>query len=88
MKRNFVIALRRNLFDIAVPSLARVYAQFVVAAAHQQIPGALDVLGGEPFAVVPFDALVQREGQLGPVLDDHLVASSGRIVSMLFHAMR
>ena len=41
---------------------------FSLRLAGQQVPGAFDVCGGERLAVVPFDALAQREGQLGAVL--------------------
>ena len=41
---------------------------FSVRLALQQVDRAFDVGRGERLAVMPFDALVQREGEFGPVL--------------------
>ena len=68
MKRDLVIAVGRHLRDIVEPGLARVDAQFLRSLALQQIDRAFDVGGGERLAVMPFDALVQRERQFRPVL--------------------
>src|SRR5580692_10205563 len=65
---DLVVAVGRYFCEVAVPRLARIDPQLVVRFAEQQVPGAFDVRGGERLAVVPLDALAQREGQLGPVL--------------------
>src|SRR5207244_7980180 len=65
---DLVVTVRSHLLDIAVPGFARVDAKLLARLAAQQIPGAFDVLSGEGSAVMPFDALAQREGQLGPFL--------------------
>jgi len=60
-----VVAARDHLLDIAVPGFARIDAKLLARLAAQQVPGAFDVLGREGLAVMPFDAVTQREGQLG-----------------------
>src|SRR5271166_2136863 len=67
MKGDLIVAVRRHLREVAVPALARIDAELLAGPAGEEIPGAFDVLGGERLAVVPFDALTQREGQLGPL---------------------
>ena len=61
---------------------------FSLALPVKQVPGAFDVCGGERLAVMPFDALAQREGQLGAVLAPWTssVARSGTIDCRLFCA--
>ena len=68
MKGDLVIAIGGHLPQITVPGFARVDAQLFARLAGQKIPGALDVGGSERLAVVPFDALAQRENQLGAFL--------------------
>ena len=63
-----IIAIGGHLFEVVVPGFARVDAQFFARLALQQVPGAFDIRGRERLAVVPFDALAQREGQLGSLL--------------------
>ena len=65
---NLVVAIRGHLFDIAVPGFARIDAKLLARLAAQQVPGAFHVLGGEGFAVMPFDTVPQRESQLGALL--------------------
>ena len=60
-----MVALDGHLFEVLVPGLARVEAKLLGRFAEQRIPGALHVIGGKGLAVVPFDALVQPETQLG-----------------------
>src|SRR5207237_4894949 len=68
MKGDLVIAIGGHFPQITVPGFARVDAQLFARLAGQKIPGALDVGGSERLAVVPFDALAQRENQLGAFL--------------------
>src|SRR5712671_1561874 len=68
LEGHLVIAVRSHLFDVAVPGLARIDAKLLARLAGQKVPGALDVLGREGLAVVPFDALARREPQLGALL--------------------
>src|SRR6266478_4048134 len=67
-KRRFVIPVGGDLLEVAVPGLPRIDTQLLARLALQQVPGALDILGGQRLAVVPLDALVQLEGQPGAVL--------------------
>jgi hypothetical protein len=67
MKRDFSVAVRRDLVKVQKPSLAVVETEFLLGFSDQQIVGALDVGGGEGFAVMPFDAVAQRESQLCPL---------------------
>src|SRR5262249_58001423 len=60
---DFMVAVRGDLRDVAVPRLARVDAELVGAALHQRVPGAFYVPGGEWLAVMPFDALTQVKSQ-------------------------
>src|SRR5215813_728195 len=62
------VALCRDLLEIGIPRFAGINAQLLGRLAGQQIPGAFDVIGSERLAVVPFDPLTQREGQLHAVL--------------------
>src|SRR5712691_3290519 len=68
VKASFVIAVGRDAVEVAVPSLARIAAQFLLRRALQQIPGTFDVLGGEGLAVMPFDTLAQLDGEFVAVL--------------------
>src|SRR5271169_6003619 len=68
MERNLRVAVGRDLFEISVPGLAWIDAKLLGWSAREQVPGAFDVLGGERLAVMPFDALTQRKGQLRAVL--------------------
>ena len=65
---DLVIAVRGDLFEVAVPGFTRVEAQLLRLFALQQIPGAPYIRSGEGFPVMPFDALPQRKGQLGALL--------------------
>ena len=67
VENRLVVAVRRHLFKVLVPGLARVLAQLRFALAEQQVPGAFHIGGGERLAVVPLDALAQLEGELGAV---------------------
>ena len=60
-----MVAVDRHLLQVLPPDRARVLAEIVGVLAGQLVPGALHVLGGERLAVVPFDARVQLEGELG-----------------------
>ncbi len=60
---HLVVAVDHDLFEVAVPRLARIEPQFVGRFTLHQVQGAFDVLGGERLAVMPFDALAQAEGQ-------------------------
>ena len=61
---DLVVAVGRDLVDVAVPGLARIGAQLVLTLAGQQIEGADHVLGGEGLAVMPLHALLQLERQV------------------------
>ena len=84
MDRDLVVAVGGDALDVAVPRLARVAAQLLLALAGQQVEGADDVLGREGLAVVPLHAALQLEGEilvvgapaprLGEVGDDGLRA--------------
>src|SRR5204862_2006998 len=52
----------------SIPGLARIDAKLLARLSGQQVPGALDVLGAEGFAVVPPYPVMQAERQLGLVL--------------------
>src|SRR5215510_1420874 len=68
MKGDLVVAVGGDLLKVAVPGLAWVDAKLLARPITEQVPGAFDVLGAERLAVVPSDALAQREGQLGAIL--------------------
>src|SRR6516162_2208451 len=68
MEGDLPVAVGGDLCEVSGPGLARVDAKLLGRFAGEQVPGAFDVIGGEPLAVVPFDPLTQREGQLGAVL--------------------
>ena len=68
VKSHLAVAIGRHFFEIEEPGFAEVETQFLVGLSAQQIVRAFDVGGGEQLAVMPFDALAQREGQLGPFL--------------------
>src|SRR5262249_18031551 len=57
-----------HFIEVVVPRLARIETKPLPRLAGEQIPGALDILGGEGLAVVPFDPLAQWESQFGSVL--------------------
>src|SRR4029077_13575960 len=65
---DLVIVVGGDVGDVVPPRFARVDAQLFGALPLQQIHRAFDVGGGERLPVMPFDALVQREGQLGAAL--------------------
>src|SRR5438477_10631461 len=65
MKRDLIVAFRSDLLEVLVPGLAWIEAKFLVRLAEQRIPGALHVIGGKRPPVVPSDAVVQPETQLG-----------------------
>ena len=62
MEGDLVIAVRADLFEVAIIRFERIDAKLVARLFKQEVPGALDVLGSERLAVVPFDALAQRKG--------------------------
>ena len=64
VERRFEIAVCRDVADLVVPGLSRVLAEFLLRLAHQHVEGAFDVGRGERLAVMPFDALLQLEGEL------------------------
>ena len=68
MEGDLVIAVRRHLIEVAIPEFAGIDAEFVARLVEQEVPGALDILGRERLAVMPFDTLAQREGERGPFL--------------------
>ena len=68
VKGDLVVAVGRDLLDVAIPRLARIDPELVGVDPAQPVPGAFDVGRGERLAVVPFDAAAQREGQLLAVL--------------------
>src|SRR3984893_11296666 len=57
MEGDLVIAIRGDLFEVAIPGFERIDTELVARLFEQEVPGALDVLGRERFAVMPFDAL-------------------------------
>ena len=67
-KRHRVIAFRHDVFEVAVPGLARVEPQLLLRFAGQHVPGAFDVGRRKRLAVMPFDALPQLEGEPGVAL--------------------
>src|SRR5262249_41370051 len=50
-KGDLIVAVGRDLFEVAIPCLTRIETKFVSRLAGQQVPGAFDVLGGERLAV-------------------------------------
>src|SRR3974377_1863804 len=60
-----MVVLDGHLLEVLVPGFAWIEAKLVVRFAEQGIPSALYVIGGKGLAVVPFDALMQTETQLG-----------------------
>src|ERR1700730_5399418 len=67
-ERGLKIAVGGDLFEVPVPGLAGIDAQFFARLPGEEIPGAQHVLRGKGFAVVPFDPFAQSEGQVGLVL--------------------
>ena len=65
---HLVIAIGGHCFDITVPGFARVGAQLLTSRSLQQVDRAFDIRGGERLAVMPFDPLPQRKGQLSALL--------------------
>ena len=51
--------------EVLIPGFARIETKLIVRFTKQGIPGALDVIGGKGLAIVPFDAVMQAETQLG-----------------------
>ena len=68
VKHHLMVAVGGDLIEVLVKRFARIEAQLFLAGLQHQIPGAHDVFGGKGLAVMPFDALAQRHGQLGAVL--------------------
>ena len=67
LEGDLVVAVDHHLVEIVVPDLARVLAELVLPdLAGQHVESALHVIGRERLAVVPLDALVELEGELGP----------------------
>jgi hypothetical protein len=66
VKRDFAVAVCGHLVEVQKPGLAVVEAKLLFGPSGQQIVGALHVGRGEGFAVMPFDAVTQRERQLCP----------------------
>jgi hypothetical protein len=54
----FIIAVGGDPIEVAIRG-----PKLLARRIHQQIPGALDVLRRERLAVVPFDAMLQRQGR-------------------------
>jgi len=65
VKGHLVIAIGDACFDIAVPGFTQVDAQLLTSRALDR---AFDFRGGERLAGTPFDALAQRNRQLGALL--------------------
>src|SRR5215831_13764970 len=87
MEGDLIIAIGGHLLEVRVPGLARIDAQFLAALAGQQIPSADDIPGGERPAIMPFDALAEREVSSVPSsFQAQLVARSGTIERRLFCA--
>src|SRR5215831_16605782 len=68
MENRLLVAIGRDLVEVAIPSLARIEAQFVPRFPEQKVICAFDVSGSERLAVVPLDTLPQFERKLGSVL--------------------
>src|SRR5207247_4543205 len=68
MEGDLVIAVGGQRLEVRVPGFSGIETELLARCAGQQVPGTLDVLAGEGLAIMPFDALAQWEGQLGPVL--------------------
>src|SRR6516225_2011200 len=68
VKSDLALAVCGHLVEVEKSCLAIIEAQPFLRFAGQQIVCAFDVGGGEWLAVMPFDALAQREGQLGRFL--------------------
>jgi hypothetical protein len=63
---DLVIAVGRDLSEVAIPGFARLDPELVAPPAGECVPGAFNVGRGEWLAVAPFDILTQAEGQRGP----------------------
>src|SRR6516164_7281409 len=68
MKGDLIIAVGGDPIEVAIRGFPGIDPKLLARRIHQQIPGALDVLRRERLAVVPFDAMPQRQGQLGSFL--------------------
>ncbi len=81
-----VLAVGGHALDVGVPALAEVDLEVLRRVALQEIQGALHVGGRERLAVVPLDALAQREASsvLPSSLQVHFSARSGTMSSRLF----
>ncbi len=64
---HLVIAVRADLLDVGKGGFTGIDPELLARPIQQEIPGTLDIRRREQPAVVPFDALPQREGQLGPL---------------------
>ena len=62
---DLMIAVGDDFFQVLPPNCPRVLAEVVRVLAGELVPSALNVFGREGLTVVPFDALAQREPQLG-----------------------
>ena len=67
-ERDPIITVGGHVFEVFVPGFARIDAKLLARFAGQELPGALDVVGGERSAVVPFDALAQGKAELFAIL--------------------
>jgi hypothetical protein len=68
MEGDLVIAVRGDLYEVPIPGLTRIDAKLLARLAPQHIPGALDISGGEGFAVVPGNASTQSKPQVSALL--------------------
>ena len=68
MKGDLVVAIGGHLAEVVVPGFAGIDAKLFVRLVGQHVPGAFDVCGGKGLAVVPLNALPQRQSQHSSVL--------------------
>ncbi len=68
MESDFVIAVNGDLVEVTIPGFARVDPELLARLSSEHVPGAFDVGGGERLAVMPFDALAEREPQPSPII--------------------
>ena len=68
LEGDLVIAVRLQLVEVAVGRFPRIDAQLLFGLTRDQIPRTFDILGGERFAVVPFDRAAQLQCQVLAVL--------------------
>src|SRR5262245_4779866 len=87
VKGHLIVTVDLDLGDVLVPVLARILAQRILRLAHQQIEGALDVVGRERLAVVPLHACRSLNvSSVWSSFHDQLLARSGTIDWKLFWA--